>query len=82
MRRHNSSTLPLPAPDTAARSRSRDWATIRTLLPYLWEYRARVMLAMACLIAAKLANVGVPLVLKQIVDGLSATQQALAPRTR
>ena len=78
MRRHNSSTLPLPAPDTAARSRSRDWATIRTLLPYLWEYRARVMLAMACLIAAKLANVGVPLVLKQIVDGLSATQQALA----
>jgi ABC-type transport system involved in Fe-S cluster assembly fused permease/ATPase subunit len=78
MRRHNSSTLPLPAAASASHSRSRDWATIRTLLPYLWEYRGRVTLAMACLIAAKLANVGVPLVLKQIVDGLSGTQPALA----
>ena len=67
----------MPPAQTAPRSRSRDWATIRTLLPYLWEYRGRVVLAMACLIAAKLANVGVPLVLKQIVDALSVTQQAL-----
>ena len=77
MRRHNSSALPLPVAASAPRSRSRDWATIRTLLPYLWEYRVRVTLAVACLIAAKLANVGVPLVLKQIVDALGATQQAL-----
>ena len=76
-RRHGGSTLPLPAPDTS-RSRSRDWATIRTLLPYLWEYRSRVVLAMLCLIGAKLANVGVPLVLKSIVDGLSVKEQVLA----
>ena len=76
-RRHGGSTLPLPAPDTL-RSRSRDWATIRTLLPYLWEYRSRVVLAMLCLIGAKLANVGVPLILKNIVDGLSVKDQVLA----
>jgi len=47
-----------------------DWHTIARLLPYLWAYRWRVGLALACLIAAKFANVGVPLVLKQIVDAL------------
>ncbi len=77
MRRHGS-TLPLPAPITGARSRERDWATIRKLLPYLWEYKWRVTLALACLIGAKLANVGVPIVLKHIVDSLSATQQVIA----
>ena len=46
------------------------WATIRALLPYLWEYKARVVFAFAFLIAAKVANVGVPLIMKQIVDGL------------
>ena len=76
MRRHQAS-LPLPAAPDANRSRSRDWATIRTLLPYLWEYKGRVILALACLTAAKLANVGVPLVLKHIVDSLSGTQQVL-----
>ena len=75
--RHRS-TLPLPAPVTGPRSRTRDWETIRTLLPYLWEYKGRVLLAITCLVAAKLANVGVPLVLKEIVDGLSGTKQALA----
>ena len=78
MRRHAASTLPLPAPATTPRSRSRDWATIGTLIPYLWEYRGRVVLALTCLVAAKLANVGVPLVLKQIIDSLSGTQQVAA----
>ena len=76
MRRHEASALPLPAPIAAARSRSRDWATVRTLLPYLWEYRVRVVLALMCLVAAKLANVGVPLVMKNIVDALTPGQQA------
>ena len=58
-----------PPPDgTAVRS---DWATLRKLLPYLWRYRWRVTLALAFLIAAKLANIGVPLLLKELVDSLS-----------
>jgi ATP-binding cassette, subfamily B, heavy metal transporter len=48
------------------------WNTIRTLLPYLWEFKGRVILALTFLIAAKVANVGVPLVMKEIVDALDA----------
>jgi len=48
-----------------------DWSTIKTLLPYLWEFRGRVSLALLLLVAAKIANVAVPLVLKDIVDALS-----------
>jgi ATP-binding cassette subfamily B protein len=51
---------------------------IRRLLPYLWEYRGRVVLALAFLVTAKLANIGVPLVMKRIVDGLSGPKQMLA----
>jgi ATP-binding cassette, subfamily B, heavy metal transporter len=47
-----------------------DWATVGRLLPYLWAWRWRVLFAIACLVAAKVANVGVPLVLKDIVDAL------------
>jgi len=49
----------------------RDWQTLRTLFPYLWAYKGRVLFALTCLIAAKVANVGVPLIFKQIVDALS-----------
>ena len=58
-----------PAPSPSARS-TEGWATIRALLPYLWEYKARVILAFTFLVGAKVANVGVPLIMKQIVDGL------------
>jgi len=51
--------------------RGSDWATLKTLLPYLWTYKWRVMLALAFLVGAKLANVGVPLVLKKLIDSLS-----------
>jgi ATP-binding cassette subfamily B protein len=54
-----------------------DWQTIRTLLPYLWEYRGRVLLALGLLVMAKMANVTVPLVLKEVVDSLSGPQQLL-----
>src|SRR5437667_68870 len=71
MRRHTSSSAPLPAPpDRAYRG---DWRTIGTLLPYLSAYKGRVFLALGCLLAAKLANVGVPLVLKEVVDRLTVT---------
>ena len=55
-----------------------DWKVVRILIPYLWEYRGRVMLAASFLIIAKLANISVPLVMKEIVDGLDATKAALA----
>ncbi|SFZ71581.1 ABCB family ABC transporter ATP-binding protein/permease [Chitinimonas taiwanensis] len=49
-----------------------DWQTLSTLLPYLLKFKGRVTLAISCLVLAKLANVVVPLVLKAIVDHLSA----------
>jgi ATP-binding cassette, subfamily B, heavy metal transporter len=47
-----------------------DWGTIGRLLPYLWRYRSRVALALAFMVGAKLSNVGVPLLLKQLIDSL------------
>ena len=48
-----------------------DWGTVAKLMPYLWHYRWRVSLALGFMLAAKLANVGVPLLLKELVDSLS-----------
>ncbi|MDS4029569.1 MAG: ABC transporter ATP-binding protein/permease [Candidatus Contendobacter sp.] len=59
------------------RQERRDGANLRALLPYLWEYRGRVLLALGCLVLAKVANIGVPLTLKQIVDHLDAHQQTV-----
>jgi ATP-binding cassette subfamily B protein len=50
-----------------------DLSTLRELLPFLWNYRGRVVFALGFLVLAKIANVGVPLVLKEIVDRLEAT---------
>jgi ABC-type transport system involved in Fe-S cluster assembly fused permease/ATPase subunit len=55
-----------------------DWNTIRTLLPYLTEFKGRVALALTMLVLAKLANVAVPLVLKQIVDAMDKPRALLA----
>ncbi len=51
--------------------------TIATLLPYLWEFKIRVILALSLLILAKLANVSVPLILKEIVDTLDQPRAML-----
>ncbi|MEQ1879519.1 MAG: ABC transporter ATP-binding protein/permease [Burkholderiales bacterium] len=51
-----------------------DWRTIRTLLPYLLEFKVRVTIALLLLASAKLANVGVPLVMKGVVDALDPSQ--------
>jgi ATP-binding cassette, subfamily B, heavy metal transporter len=67
-----SAALPATAADAAPAGAVRsDWATLAKLLPYLWRYRWRVALALAFMLAAKGANVGVPVLLKQIVDGLA-----------
>ncbi len=61
---------PPAAPGDTARPPRSDWSTLRKLLPYVWQWRWRVGVALSFLVAAKLANVGVPLVLKQLVDAL------------
>ena len=47
-----------------------DWRVIRDLLPYLLEYRFRVVFALSCLIAAKFANLGIPILMKDLIDAL------------
>ena len=47
-----------------------DWRVIRDLLPYLLEYRFRVIAALSCLIAAKVANLGIPILMKELIDSL------------
>ena len=54
-----------------------DWGTIRSLLPYLWEFKKRVSLALVLLVMAKLASVAVPLLLKEVVDALDQPQDML-----
>jgi ATP-binding cassette subfamily B protein len=58
-------------------ARRNDWKTLGTLVPYLWEFRGRVLLALGFLALAKVANVSVPLVLKEIVDALDQPQALL-----
>ncbi len=48
-----------------------DWKTLSRLLPYLWQYKWRVVIALSLMVAAKLANVSVPLLLKELVDAMS-----------
>jgi ATP-binding cassette subfamily B protein len=57
--------------------RGNDWKTIKTLLPYLWEFKGRVLFALGCLALAKVATVAVPLVLKDIIDALDPKQAIL-----
>ncbi|MES2048115.1 MAG: ABC transporter ATP-binding protein/permease [Pseudomonadota bacterium] len=68
MRRNAPSTSSSPQSLPGGRG---DWSTVKTLLPYLWAYKWRVLLALSFLVGAKLANVGVPLVLKQLIDWMT-----------
>jgi len=54
-----------------------DWRAIRSLLPFIWQFKGRVLFALGLLTLAKLANVGVPLALKQAVDALDPQQQPI-----
>ena len=58
----------MPAASSGPRS---DWGTLARLFPYLWRYRWRVCIALSFMVMAKVANVSVPLLLKNLVDGLS-----------
>ena len=55
----------------------RDWHNLKSMLPYLTEFRGRALLAILCLILAKMANVAVPIYLKKIVDALESTPEQM-----
>jgi ATP-binding cassette subfamily B protein len=61
-----------------ARRQVGDWYVIRDLLPYLLAYRYRVLFAIACLLAAKFANLGIPILLKTLIDDLDAHKSVSA----
>ena len=64
-----------PAPSSLKAS---DWGTLQRLFPYLWAYKWRVIAALSLMIGAKVANVGVPLLLKTLVDTMSPQPGAAA----
>ena len=66
----SSRSLPVPASTGGKRPGRSDWATLQRLFPYLWEYKWRAAAALAFMIGAKLANVGVPILLKHLVDAM------------
>ncbi len=66
-----------PETVSSATASRNDWQTIRSLLPYLWEFKSRVVIAMLLLVLAKLANVAIPLALKQIIDALDKSHAVL-----
>jgi ATP-binding cassette, subfamily B, heavy metal transporter len=68
-----------PAPDRRGSRSGSDWQTLKSLFPYLWDFRWRVLLAIACLVLAKVATVAVPVVLKHIVDALMAATGSATP---
>jgi ABC-type transport system involved in Fe-S cluster assembly fused permease/ATPase subunit len=77
MRRSNrhSSTVHLDTPPES--SSTHPWKTVGRLAPYLWQHKWRVLFSFACLVAAKLANVSVPMVFKSMIDDLSEPQRAI-----
>ena len=76
MRQHgetaaSASSSTTPSGLTAPAAAGGDWQTLSRLLPYLWQYKWRVVIALALMMGAKLANVSVPLLLKELVDAMS-----------
>ena len=75
---HHSAASSVDTVPPARAAAHNEWRVVGLLLPYLAEYKWRVLVALVFLASAKLANVGVPLVLKSVVDALSPAQQVLA----
>ena len=70
MRPSATSSPTLPDTDTPTPAVS-DWHTLARLFPYLWEYKWRVVVALSFMVGAKLANVGVPVLLKNLIDQMT-----------
>lgn len=69
MRHHSHATEP-SLQGVPSKQRS-DRETVKRLLPYLWTYKWRVLAALTFMVGAKLANVSVPLLLKDLIDAMS-----------
>ncbi|MBA2676584.1 ABC transporter ATP-binding protein/permease [Ramlibacter sp.] len=67
----SSSNLPPSAANALPVPPRSDWITLRRLFPYLWHYKWRVLAALGFMVGAKLANVSVPLLLKQLIDAMA-----------
>jgi ABC-type transport system involved in Fe-S cluster assembly fused permease/ATPase subunit len=61
-------------PTTKPHGNRKDFDNIKRLFPYIWDFKGRVFIALSCLILSKIAIVGMPLVLKDIVDELDSKQ--------
>ncbi|MCW8128646.1 ABCB family ABC transporter ATP-binding protein/permease [Microbulbifer halophilus] len=68
----------MPRPKSAIALDEVHWGALKTLFPYLLEFKRAVILALACLVGAKLASTGMPFILKHIVDGLDGEGGAAA----
>jgi ABC-type transport system involved in Fe-S cluster assembly fused permease/ATPase subunit len=62
-----------PSPQTYHRA---DWQVLKDLLPYLMAYKGRIAIALACMVVAKFANLGVPIILKDLIDALDVKTMA------
>ncbi|AQQ68382.1 metal ABC transporter permease [Microbulbifer agarilyticus] len=60
----------MPRPKSAVALEDVHWSALKTLFPYLLEFKRPVILALMCLVGAKAASVGLPFLLKHIVDDL------------
>ena len=69
--RHPGSSYPRIPSSTITLEDESDWHTLKRLFPYLWDYKWRVMAALSFMVGAKLANVGVPLLLKELIDSMT-----------
>jgi len=62
---------------TKPHSDRKDWRNLKRLFPFVWEFKGRVLIALVCMVLSKLAVVGMPLVLRDIIDGLDSENGTL-----
>ena len=70
MRQYQDAAPPTSPDQTKGKPLNSDGKTLKRLLPYLWAYKWRVLAALVLMVGAKVANVGVPVLLKHVVDAL------------
>ena len=69
--RHHGESSTAPASNANDLPKDNDSQTLKRLLPYLLTYKWRVAAALLFMVGAKLANVSVPILLKNLIDAMS-----------